>query len=70
MVIDLQEVQFINSSGLGLLIGGITRLKNAGGALRIANASEKITTLIKITKLAALIENFPSVDAAVASFRR
>ncbi len=70
VVIDLREVKFINSSGLGLLIGGMSALRNAGGALKIANASEKITTLIKITKLASLIESFPSIDEAIASFKK
>ena len=68
VVIDLQDVQFMNSSGLGLLIGGVTAMKNAGGGLKLANASEKIMTLIKITKLEPLFDNFSSVTDAVASF--
>jgi anti-sigma B factor antagonist len=68
-VIDLAQVGFMNSSGLGLLITSATTLKNAGGRLKLANASEKIMALLKITKLSPLFEIHPSVQAAVASFK-
>jgi anti-sigma B factor antagonist len=70
VVIDLGKVQFMNSSGLGLLIGGASTMKNAGGSLKLANASEKITALIKITKLSGLFESYPSVEAAVESVKK
>lgn len=68
VVVDLKGVEFINSSGLGLLIGGASLMKNAGGRLKLACASEKITALIKITKLGPVFESFATVDAAVGSF--
>jgi anti-sigma B factor antagonist len=70
VVVDLKGVEFINSSGLGLLIGGASLLKNAGGGLKLACASEKITALIKITRLGPVFESFTSVDDAVKSFTR
>jgi anti-sigma B factor antagonist len=70
IVIDLRGVEFMNSSGLGLLIGGVSALKNAGGSLKLANASEKINALIKITKLSSLFESYPSVEAAVESVKK
>ena len=66
IVIDLAKVEYMNSSGLSLLIGGAGAVKNAGGSLVLANASEKIQSIIKITKLSAVLVNFPSVDEAVA----
>lgn len=68
VVIDLAGVEYMNSSGLGLLIGGATTMKNAGGGLKLANASAKIAALLKVTKLTPLFESFPSVKAAVESF--
>ena len=68
VVVDLKGVEFINSSGLGLLIGGASLLKNAGGGLKLACASEKITALIKITRLGPVFESYASVDEAVQSF--
>ena len=70
VVLDLTAVEFINSSGLGLMIGGATTLRNAGGALKIAGASEKILALFKITKLGGVFETFPTVAAAAASLKK
>ena len=70
IVIDLSGVQFMNSSGLGLLIGGVSALKNAGGALKIANASDKILSLITITKLGSVLQTYATTEAALESFRK
>lgn len=70
IVLDLAGVEFMNSSGLGMLIGGASKLKNAGGQLKLANASEKILALIKITKLSPLFEHYDTVKAAVDSFKK
>ncbi len=70
VVVDLKGVEFINSSGLGLLIGGASLLKNARGGLKLACASEKILALIKITRLGPVFESFPTVDDAVNSFTK
>jgi len=68
VVIDLAGVEFMNSSGLGMLIGTVSTMKNAGGGLKIANASQKIMALIKITKLSGILETYESTQAAVESF--
>lgn len=68
VVIDLAKVKFMNSSGLGMLISGFTTMKNGGGALKLANATEKINSLLIITKLITIFENYESVDEAIESF--
>lgn len=68
VVVDLAKVKFMNSSGLGMLIGGLTTMRNAGGDLRIANAADKIESLLIITKLITVFEHFRSLDEAIASF--
>ncbi|HET54670.1 MAG TPA: anti-sigma factor antagonist [Ignavibacteria bacterium] len=68
VVIDLAGVKFMNSSGLGMLISGFTTIKNGGGALKLAKATEKINSLLVITKLITIFENFDSVEEAVKSF--
>jgi len=68
IIIDLGSVKFMNSTGLGMLISGYTSVKNKGGVLKLANATEKINSLLVITKLITIFENFESVDAAVESF--
>ncbi len=70
VVLDLREVEFMNSSGLAMLINSLTTTKSSGGDLRLANASEKILTLIKVTKLSSVFQTFESVEDAVATFRK
>lgn len=68
IVADLSKVGFMNSSGLGMLIGGLTTMRKAGGDLRIANATDKIESLLVVTKLITVFRHFKSVDEAVKSF--
>lgn len=68
VVLDLSGVKFMNSSGLGMLIGGLTTMKKAKGHLKLANVTEKIESLLIITKLIKIFESFDSVDKAVKSF--
>ena len=58
----------MNSSGLGMLIGGLTTVKKANGNYKLANVTDKIESLLIITKLITIFETFDSVDAAVESF--
>lgn len=68
VVIDLAKVNFMNSSGLGMLIGGLTTMRNAGGDLRICNATDKIESLLMITKLITVFQHFRSLDEAIKSY--
>lgn len=68
VVVDLSSVKFMNSSGLGMLISGFTTMKNGGGGMKLAKATEKINSLLVITKLITIFENFDTVDEAVKSF--
>ncbi len=69
VVIDLHDVKFMNSSGLGMLIGSLTTIRNAGGDLKIARASDKIESLLIVTKLITVFDHHESVDKAVAAFK-
>jgi anti-sigma B factor antagonist len=68
VIVDLDEVKFINSSGLGMLIGGLTTLRNSGGELKLARASKKIEDLLKMTKLTSVFDIHKTVNEAVAAF--
>jgi anti-sigma B factor antagonist len=68
IVADLGKVKFMNSSGLGMLIGGLTTMRKAGGDLRIANATDKIESLLVITKLITVFKHFKTLDEAVKSY--
>lgn len=51
IAVDLKNVSVINSSGLGILIGCMKRVKSAKGNFKILNPTDKIENLFKITKL-------------------
>lgn len=68
VIVDLSDVKFMNSSGLGMLISGYTTMKNGGGNLKLAGATDKIQSLLVITKLITIFENYDSIEEAVKSF--
>jgi anti-sigma B factor antagonist len=69
VVADLVNVNWMNSSGLGILIGGLTTMRNHGGDLKLANITDRIQSLLMITKLLTVFETFDTIDKAVASFK-
>lgn len=69
IVVNLGKVKFMNSSGLGMLIGALTTMRKAGGDLRIANATDKIESLLIVTKLITVFKHYKSVDEAVESYK-
>lgn len=70
VIIDLADVKFMNSSGLGMLIGGLTTMKKENGQLKLARVTDKIESLLIITKLITIFEFYETVDEAVASFSK
>lgn len=69
VIIDLGDVQFINSSGLGMLIGGMSTMRKGGGELKLARASKKVQNLLEMTKLTTLFDVHETVKAAVGAFK-
>jgi anti-sigma B factor antagonist len=68
VIIDLAKVDWMNSTGLGILISGLTTMRNNGGELKLANVTDKIESLLTITKLITVFENYDSLDEAIKSF--
>jgi len=68
VIADLEQVNWMNSSGLGILISALTTIRNAGGDLRIAATTEKIKNLLTITKLTNLFSLYDTVEEAIKSF--
>ncbi len=67
VVVDLSSVTFIDSTGLGVLIGTSKRVEDAGGALRVVATEPRILKLFEITGLTERFAIAPSLDEAVAS---
>ena len=68
VIADLSRVSWINSSGLGILIGALTTMRNAGGDLKIASVTERIQRLLEITKLHKVFDIYDDVESAAAGF--
>jgi anti-sigma B factor antagonist len=68
VVVDMTDVKYVNSTGIGILISGYTTLKNAGGDLKLAHISDKVQGVLNITKLNQIFNIYNNVDEAVKSF--
>jgi anti-sigma B factor antagonist len=68
VVVDLTDVDWMNSSGLGILIGGLSALRKSGGDLRLASATEKIEEVLRITKLDRVFTVYANTNEAVDSY--
>ena len=68
VVADLSHLKWINSQGLGMLIACHTSCANAGGAFKIAGATEKIRSLLMMTKLLEFFEDHATVEDAIGEF--
>lgn len=66
-VIDLDQVEWMNSVGLGMLISALTTAKDAEGRLVLANITN-IESILAMTRLITVFEHFDSRDKALASF--
>jgi len=68
ILLNLAEVNYIDSAGLGSLIGSYTTVKRDGGSLKLVNLTKRIQDLLAITKLITVFETFDHEPEALASF--
>lgn len=69
ILLNLAEVNYIDSAGLGSLISSYTTAKRGGGNLKLVNLTKRIQDLLAITKLITVFETFDSEPDALASFK-
>lgn len=70
IVLNLGGVSYIDSGGLGTLVGLYTSARGSSGDIRLANLTQRVRDQLAITKLVTVFESFDSEDAAVASFAK
>ena len=68
IVLNLAEVTYIDSSGIGELVSAFTSVSNNGGNLKLLKLTKRVQDLLQITKLYTVFEVFDDESAAVASF--
>ncbi len=65
LVVDLSNVSFVDSSGLGALISGMKATRLAGGDLRIAQVGEQARLILELTTLDKVMKIYPTVEEAL-----
>jgi anti-sigma B factor antagonist len=68
IILNLGDVNYIDSSGIGELVSTFTTVTNAGGQLKLLNLTKKIQELLAITKLLTVFSVYQSEQEAIASF--
>jgi anti-sigma B factor antagonist len=69
ILLDLGEVTYIDSSGLGELVAAYTTARNNGAELKLLNLSKKVHDLLQLTKLYTVFDVYDNETVAVASFK-
>jgi anti-sigma B factor antagonist len=68
IVLNLADVPYLDSAGLGEVVRAYTTVSRQGGGLKLLNLTKRITDLLSITKLLTVFDTFDSEDEAVRSF--
>jgi anti-sigma B factor antagonist len=70
LILDLGEVSYMDSTGLGELTAALTSAKNHGAELKLVHLTRKIEDLMAITKLATIFDTFTDEREAIASYAK
>ena len=68
VLLNLGDVSYIDSSGIGELVSGFTTVTNSGGNLKLLNLNKRVKDLLQITKLYTVFEVHEDEAAAIRSF--
>ena len=68
ILVNLREVNYIDSSGIGELVAGFTRVREEGGQLKLLNLTQRVKDLLRITKLYTVFDVHDDETHAVQSF--
>jgi len=68
ILLDMHKVNWVNSTGLGILVSAFHTLKKNGGQLKICQVSDRIDNILNVTQLKLVFETFEKCEDALASF--
>ena len=66
IVVNLEKVAFMDSTGLGVLVGGLKRVKESDGTLALAGAGGTVQRVLSVTGLSSVFPMHPTVEAATS----
>ena len=69
ILLNLGDISYIDSSGIGELVSAFTSVKNAGGDLKLLNLTKKVHDLLQITKLYTVFDIWDSETSAISAFK-
>jgi anti-sigma B factor antagonist len=69
ILLNLENISYIDSSGIGELVSGFTSVKNAGGELKLLNLTKKVHDLLQITKLYTVFDIWDNEASAISAFK-
>jgi anti-sigma B factor antagonist len=69
ILLNLGDVNYIDSSGIGELVSGFTAVRNRSGELKLLNLTKKVNDLLQLTKLFTVFDVYTDEGTAVRSFR-
>src|SRR5205809_7977346 len=67
IVVDMEKVDFLDSTGLGVLVGGLKRVKDKEGSMKLVANQDRILKIFDITGLSKVFPMFGTLDEALAS---
>ena len=68
VIVNLEKVKFMNSSGLGILIAGLKKMRENGGDIKLANADKRISSLLMVSQLNTVFDHHKSLDEAIEAY--
>jgi anti-sigma B factor antagonist len=69
IVVNLSEIEYIDSGGLGTLVGLLATTRNRHGEIKLVNPNQRVIDLFRRTRLQAVFKSYESDEKAVAAFR-
>ena len=68
VVLNMAKINWINSTGLGVLVSGFHTVKKNGGSMKICSVSDRIDNILNVTQLKLVFETYDTEKEALASF--
>lgn len=68
ILVDLGDVTWVNSTGLGILIAGHAQVSRAGGEMKLCKVSRRVESILMVTRLNMIFESYADESQALASF--
>ncbi len=68
LIVDLKEIRFIDSSGLGVLVSGFKNASTRQGTIKLSGLQTQVKSMFELTRLHRVFDIFPTVDDALESY--